>query len=492
MWTSEEIRHAVKGELQGKIFSASGVSIDSRAIKPGELFVAIKGERFDGHEYLNEVKGRGAAAALVHRIPENAPANLPLILCDNTDKALVDLGVAARNRTNAKIIGVTGSVGKTGTKEAIRLALSAAGETYATTGNLNNHIGVPLSLANLPPDAQYAVFEMGMNHAGEISYLTRLVRPHIAVITNIEAVHLEFFPSTQGIADAKSEIFEGLEPGGCAILPADSPHFNRLLENTRKLGVSEIHSFGSSADADYRLLSYSMHSTGSEIEASLQGQIHRFHLNAIGRHYAYTTLSAIAAAHAAGIDPIRAADALASFSEPKGRGRLQTLKLPQGEITLIDDSYNASPVSMKGAIAKLADFASALPQKPRTLAILGDMLELGPDSPDLHRSLLPALQSAHVDKVLAAGSLMKHLYESLPAGMQGGYTEDAASLATLALKKIQAGDIVLVKGSHGSKLYTLVEALEAAATSSSSCGLTAGSMNIEDGSCAFAQDDGRK
>jgi len=461
MWTNEEIITATKGALQGSAFEAMSVTIDSRKAEQGGLFIALKGDRADGHDYLKEAFARGAAAALVHRIPEGFSGHASVIVVDDTYKALVDLAVAARARTKAKIIGITGSVGKTGTKEALRMALASAGKVYATQGNLNNHIGLPLSLANLPRDAKFGVFELGMNHAGEISFLSRIVRPDIAVITNVEAVHLEFFSNVEAIADAKAEIMEGMAENGVIILNRDNRFYNRLHDQALAHGLKHIVSFGAHTEAQCRLISYALVDFASQIEAMIYGTPVTYRLGTVGGHWAMTSLAAIAVVVAAGADLADAAASLEHFHEPDGRGRLHRIKNGKGTLTLIDDCYNASPVSMQAGIAKLAELHAGMDSGARKIVVLGDMLELGIASVDLHKSLQPVLEQYHVDKLYAAGPLMKHLYDALPAAMQGAYEKNAALLAEVLRKELQPGDIVLIKGSRGSRMDMVRDALMA-------------------------------
>ncbi len=458
MWQSTDIVQATTGKTQGVPFVASSVAIDSRKAQNGALFVAIKGERVDGHDYVKEALAGGAAGALVHRIPKDLHKDAPLIVVNDTYKALVDLGSASRRRTKAKIIAVTGSVGKTGTKEAIRTALSSSADVYATHGNLNNHIGLPLSLANLPPSAHFGVFEMGMNHPGELSFLTRVARPDIAVITNVEAVHLEFFPDIEGIADAKAEIIEGLNKDGTLILNRDNRFYDRLVAKAQEQGIRHVVTFGTHAQAQCRLVNYTLQDMGARVEAVIHGTPIVYRLGTIGRHWAMTSLAALATSVAVGADLADAAAALAHFHEPDGRGRLHRLQLPQGFATLIDDCYNASPSSTEAAIAKLAELGTAL-GGGRKIAALGDMLELGTGGADLHRSLLASLTQQGIDKTYTAGPLMRHLHDALPPAMRAVHAASAAALAPTLAADLRPGDLVLIKGSHGSRMDIVRDAL---------------------------------
>jgi UDP-N-acetylmuramoyl-tripeptide--D-alanyl-D-alanine ligase len=450
MWTDKTAAQATQGKTQG-MWQAMRVEIDSRRIKPGDLFIALKGENFDGHDFVKDAFAKGAAAAVVSRPLKDSP----LLIVPDTLKALEGLGKFARKRTKAKVVGITGSVGKTSAKEMLRLMLSAHGKVFATNGNYNNHIGTPLNLANLPMDCDFAVFEMGMNHAGEIAHLTCMVEPQVAAITNVEVVHLEFFDSIDGIARAKSEIFDGMIAGGTAILNADSPQLAVMKNEAVKRGIKNIVTFGETENADCRLFGYGTTPTGCEVTASIHGKTIHYTLAAIGRHWALTSVMTLAITHALGLDDIKTAKALASFSELEGRGRISQI----GDATLIDDSYNASPSAMKAAFAKANEVWRAGGKKGRKLAALGDMLELGGESQKLHTALVPELQAQQFDVVFTAGAMMKHLHDALPSAMRAGHAAHAKDLTPLILKELRAGDILLVKGSHGSKMYEVAKTL---------------------------------
>ena len=465
MWTSVDIAQATTGMIYGNAFEATSVAIDSRRMQPGALFVALKGERMNGHDYVKDALANGAAGALVDTMPEGVKKNASIVMVNDTYKALVDMAVVARKKTGAKLIAVTGSVGKTGTKEALRTALSSAASVYATHGNLNNHIGMPLSLANLPADARYGVFELGMNHAGELSFLTRIVRPDIAVITNVEAVHLEFFPHVDAIADAKAEIMEGLPKDGVVILNRDNRYYPNLLAKARSYGIKNVVTFGEHAEAACRLIRYAPQELGSQVEAMIHGTLVTYRLGTIGRHWAMTSLAALAASVAAGADLANAAASLAHFHEPDGRGRLHQVSLRRGSYMLIDDCYNASPSSVAAGIAKLAELQESLGGKGRKIAALGDMLELGAASGELHTGLLPLLKEHAVDKVYTAGPFMKQLYDLLPSSMQGAHAANATELKAHVQSALTADDVLLLKGSRGSRMDIIRDALLASSQS---------------------------
>jgi len=356
------------------------------------------------------------------------------------------------------VIGVTGSVGKTGTKEALRLALSTEGETHASVASYNNHWGVPLSLARCPETARFAIFEMGMNHAGEIEPLSRLVRPHVAIITTIEPVHLEFFPSMEAIADAKAEIFLGLEPDGAAVINRDNPYYERLRQKAAEGRVGRIVSFGEQPGADVRVLEFSLHPDCSVVHASVLGVEVTYKLGAPGQHLIWNSLAVLAAVSLSGADLALAALALAEWKPATGRGARITLGLPGGAAELIDESYNANPASMRAALALLGQ--AALGPRGRRIAILGDMLELGADGERLHRDIAETVIGNNVDMVFCSGPLMRHLWEALPSERRGGYADTSSALESSVLAVVQPGDAVMVKGSFGSRMGPLVKALE--------------------------------
>jgi UDP-N-acetylmuramoyl-tripeptide--D-alanyl-D-alanine ligase len=463
LWTTDAMAAAMRADKSGSLpAGVPGLSIDTRSIGKGEAFFAIKGDNRDGHDFVEAALKAGAGLAVVARAQGSKFASrfpgAPLLLVDDVLEALRSLAGAARARTLAKVIAVTGSVGKTGTKEALRLALAADGETHASAASYNNHWGVPLSLARCPQAAKYAVFEIGMNHAGEITPLTKLVRPHVAIVTTIAPVHLEFFGSLEKIADAKAEIFLGLEPGGAAVLNRDNEQYARLEKAAKAAGVARIVSFGEHAKADAQLLRLSLQPESSTVEARILGQPVTYKLGAPGRHIVLNSLAVLAAASLAGADLALAAVALAHLAPPAGRGARVSLRVPGGSALLIDESYNANPASMAAAIALLGQ--APVGQRGRRIAVLGDMLELGAAGAGLHRALAAPLQDANVDLVFCSGPLMHALWEALPSSRRGGYAETAAVLEAGVLEAIHDGDVVMVKGSLGSKMAPIVKALE--------------------------------
>jgi UDP-N-acetylmuramoyl-tripeptide--D-alanyl-D-alanine ligase len=438
----------------------TGVSIDTRTLQPGDLFVAIKGDSSDGHAHVRAAFEAGAAAAVVDEdhVAEVSGAG-PLYVVKDTLKALEGLGRASRTRSKARIVAVTGSVGKTTTKEALLTVLSSAGPTHASAASYNNHWGVPLTLARMPKSARYGVFEIGMNHAGEITPLVDMVRPHVAVITRIAPVHLEHFESIDAIADAKAEIFTGLVKGGLAIINRDDAQFERLTVAAKSSPASFVLSFGESEGADARLVSCEVVGETTRVTAQALGQTLTYTIGAPGRHVAMNSLAVLLAARALGLDLHTAARALADFAPPSGRGRRESLSTDDGEITLIDESYNANPVSMRAAL----DLLGAV-EGGRRIAVLGDMLELGPQGRELHAALVDDIVRNRVDLVFASGPLMHALFEALPAEQRGAHAASAAELEPIVLGALRAGDVVMVKGSNGSRMGPLVAAMRKAFT----------------------------
>ena len=459
LWTLDALKAATGARVSGvPAQDILGVSIDSRSIGPGEAFFAIKGDRVDGHDYVQSALARGAAVVVVAEDRLAAmPDNAPLAIVPDVLEALRALARAARGRSQAKVIAVTGSAGKTGTKDALRLALSREGETHASTASFNNHWGVPLSLARLSESARFAVFELGMNHAGEIEPLANLVRPHVAVITTIEAVHLEFFSGIEAIADAKAEIFLGLEPGGAAILPRENSQYERLAKSARTAKVGQIVGFGEDESAEVRFLDVALKADCSTVRARVLGDDVTYKVGAPGKHLVLNSLAVLAAVKIAGGDLAMAALALADLVPPSGRGRRLKLDVAGGKALLIDESYNANPASMRAALEVLAQ--APIGRRGRRIAVLGDMLELGPVAADLHRGLADAVSAAKVDSVFCAGPLMRDLWESLPAAVRGGYAESAEELEPLVVAAIQAGDAIMIKGSNGSRMGPIVTTL---------------------------------
>jgi UDP-N-acetylmuramoyl-tripeptide--D-alanyl-D-alanine ligase len=457
LWTSPDAEAATLGRAT-RCFAAEGVSIDTRTLKRDDLFVALKGESRDGHRFVPAAFERGAAAALVSQRPDNVSEDAPLLLVANTQRGLEDLGCAARARAQGKVIAVTGSAGKTTSKEMLRLALNTLGPTHASASSYNNHWGVPLSLAQFPRESRFGVFEIGMNHFGEIRSLAGFVRPHAAIITTIAAAHLEYFGSVEAIADAKSEIFESLRDDGVAILPAESSCTEHLVARARQAGVKRILTFGHSATADARLLSIANSKEKVRVETEILGSRHTFGISASGTHIAQNALATLLAIAALDEDVAKAAAALVGFSALKGRGARFAVPLAGGAAEIIDESYNANPASMRAALALLA--AAKPAPGGRRIAVLGDMLELGPQSAALHADLADAVEEAKADIVFACGRDMRALFNALPAARRGSWGETSSEIAPQIVRSLRAGDEVLIKGSLGSRMAVILEAIK--------------------------------
>jgi len=460
LWTTDAMATATAAARQGVLPpSISGISIDSRSIEPGEAFFAIQGDNRDGHQFVTAaLAGKAGLAVVAADRRDQFPADAPLLVVPDVLAALRDLAGAARLRTHAKVIGVTGSVGKTSTKEALRLALAKDGETHASVASYNNHWGVPLSLARCPASARYVVLEMGMNHAGEIAPLSRLARPDVVLITTIAPVHLEFFGSLTKIADAKAEIFLGLKWDGVAILNRDIPQFAHLQRHASEAGVSRVVSFGEHAKADARLIKCALQPHCSTVQADILGTELTYKIGAPGRHMVLNSLAVLAVAALVGADLALAALALAELKAISGRGAPIDLDLPGGHALVIDESYNANPASVNAALALLGQ--APVGTQGRRIAVLGDMLELGPQGKALHRGLVAPVEANSVDLVFCCGPLMHSLWQALPASRRGGYAEDSAGLEAQVVPAIRAGDVVMVKGSLGSRMAPIVKALQ--------------------------------
>jgi UDP-N-acetylmuramoyl-tripeptide--D-alanyl-D-alanine ligase len=458
LWTPEAMQAATGGRWTGSPAPATGVSIDTRTLKPGDLFVALRVAR-DGHDFVAAAFGAGAAAALV---AEDRAGSLggqgPLLLVKETLDGMTALGLAARDRTSARTIGVTGSVGKTGTKEALKTVLSGQGATHASVASYNNHWGVPLTLARMPAETRFGVFEMGMNHAGEIAPLSAMVRPHAGLITTVAPVHLENLGSIEAIADEKSAIFSGLREGGTAIVNRDNAHYQRMRRHAEASPAGRVVSFGEAPGSDVRLVAVSLDAEGSDVVAEVFGRRIRYRLGSPGRHIALNSLGVLAGVEALGGDVEAAAAALAGVRPPSGRGEAIRLAVPGGSIGLYDESYNANPASMLAAL----DILGRTPPGPggRRIAVLGDMLELGEEGPAMHTDLAPAIEANGVDLVFTAGPLMEYLWRSLPAARRGAHSPQAAGLEDAVIAALRPGDVVTVKGSNGSRTHAIVAALK--------------------------------
>lgn len=459
LWSIDAFLAATGGRLEGAAAGKiTGISIDSRTLEAGDAFFAVSGERLDGHDFVAAALEKGAALAVIAEDRLGEIKGRPLVVVSDVLVALKSLAKAARARSTAKIIAVTGSVGKTGTKEALKAALSPSGETHVSQASYNNHWGVPLSLARMPESARYGVFEVGMNHAGEIRPLSKLIRPHVAIITTVESVHLAHFESIDKIAGAKAEIFEGFEPGATAILNCDNNYISYLSATAVVFGAETIIGFGHNRFAEARLEKVSLQSDCSTATADIMGQKVTYKIGAPGQHLVDNSLAVLAAVKVVGADLARAALALASWSAPTGRGQRRVFRTPRGPVTVIDESYNANPASMRAAIATLG--GTDIAPGGRRIAVLGDMLELGPDEGDLHAGLARPLSDARIDLVFTVGKRMTRLRDALERSLRAGHADSAGEMEDLLLDEVRPGDVVMIKGSYGTGLGPLVRALE--------------------------------
>lgn len=461
IWTSHEAIKATGGQCPGE-WSAYGISIDSRTVKKGDLFIALTGDNGDGHAYVADALNKGAVAAVVSKdIGGMDPAKL--LVVGDTLSALQDMGRAARARTGARVIGITGSVGKTGTKEMLATAFGAQGQTHASSKSYNNHWGVPLSLSQMHAGSDVGIFEMGMNHAGEISPLTRMVCPHIAIITNISPVHVGNFENgIEGIANAKAEIFDGFSDGGIAVLPRDSEWFELLATRAQAVGAS-VYSFGIHDDAQAKMIDCLVAANGTRVRADILGEEVSFTLQIPGHHIAMNALAVLLTVKLAGLDIKKAARALSQQEALAGRGKQEIIDIGDNNnpVVLIDESYNASPEAMKAAFRVLALIDPG--RGGRRIAVLGDMYELGADAAKIHADLVMPLQAAGVQLVYTSGPLMKNLYNALPENKRGVHIDDTRELAKIVPDVLVPGDVVMVKGSRGPgekpRMQLVVEAL---------------------------------
>ncbi len=474
LWTVGEIAKAVRGDIdvlgsdaQGaEVQGIDSVSIDSRTLDKDALYIAIQGVSQDGHAFVHAAFDAGAKACLVSRefeldTSESADgSNGILIRVDDTFKALQDLGVAARKRCSGKIVAVTGSAGKTGTKEALRVMFEKQGRTHASVKSFNNHWGVPLTLARMPRDTEFGVFEVGMNHAGEISPLSKFIQPHITLITTVAPAHIGHFANEEEIADAKAEIFDGLVEGGACLLPADNRHFERLFKRAEQAKVCNIYSFGRSSEAEVRLTSGEFGVSRSFVKADCLGEAIDFEISIPGEHIALNFLGALGCIKLAGCDVAEVTGELGNLVAPPGRGVRHQLSLnngKSGQVLLIDESYNANPPSMDIALKSLG--ALQEPTYCRRIAVLGDMLELGKHSEYYHREIAPLIASLDVDLVFASGEMMEHMFNELPEEKRGAFAFHSKDLIAPLEESLQSGDVLMIKGSLGSDMGSIVTAL---------------------------------
>lgn len=464
LWTAAEAARATAGHAT-RDWQAHGVSIDTRTLQPGDLFVALQAAR-DGHDFVGQALARGAAAALVSRMPEGLAPDAPLLIVPDVLKGLEDLGRAARARSAARVVAVTGSVGKTSTKEMLRDVLSGQGRTHAAEASYNNHWGVPLTLARMPEDTEFAVIEIGMSNPGEIAPLSRLARPHVAMVTTVAAAHLASFESIEGIAHEKASIVAGLEPGGVAVLNGDLETSGILIGAARAQGA-RIVTFGEGRGNHHRATDIRLIDTTTVVQGCAWRRPLLFKVQAAGRHFAVNAMGVMAVVAALRLNPVLAASDLGRWAPPAGRGARERIPLDLAyedqAFELIDDAFNANPTSMAAALEVLA---AARPRDGigrvaagRRIAVLGDMLELGPDEMAMHRAIADLPWIAALHRVHCVGPRMRALYDALPGRLRGDWTETAPEMARRARRLADAGDVVLVKGSKGSKVSLVVDAL---------------------------------
>ncbi|MBZ9994542.1 UDP-N-acetylmuramoylalanyl-D-glutamyl-2,6-diaminopimelate--D-alanyl-D-alanine ligase [Mesorhizobium sp. BH1-1-4] len=460
LWTSEALVAATDGRPLGPMPEGiSGISIDSRSLQPGDAFFAIKGEAMDGHDFVTAAIKAGAGVLVVAegKLPSLGRLTAPIIVVEDVLVALEKLGVAARTRSQAKVIAVTGSAGKTTTKEALRHVLSSVGKVHASAQSFNNHWGVPLTLARMPVDCDYAVFEIGMNHPDEIRPLVKMVRPHVAIVTMIAAAHLGFFKNLDEIAKAKAEIFEGLEPDGAAVLNRDDARFKLLDKMAQAAGVEHVYGFGENARSTFKLTKCELHADHSDIAARISGHDMIARIGAPGRHMVQNVLAVLGAAHLVGADLDKVALALVDLSAERGRGKRHVLRHSKGSITLIDESYNANPASMAAAMALLN--ATPVTGEGRRIAVLGDMLELGDHSAKLHAALADLIVGTGTRTVFLGGPEMRSLADALPGDIETEYRAGVEELKPVLLAALKPGDVVMIKSSKGIGFAKLVDAL---------------------------------
>jgi len=461
LWTAQELETVFAVEMTA-MWNSYGVSIDSRTLEKDDLFFALSGPNFDGHGYVKKALDAGAAGAVVSKEVEGVDA-AKLIIVDDVMEALIALGKAGRNRVDIPIIAVTGSVGKTGTKEALKAALSRYKKTHASVLSYNNDVGVPLSLARMPYDAKYGIFEMGMNLKGELEELVKLVRPDVAIITTVELAHSEFFENVEEIADAKAEIFTSMNNGGIAILNYDNPHYERLASKAKKEGVKNIISFGSNERANVKVLSHYFHDTCSCVIADIIGKVMTYKVGMLGYHWVMNSLAVLATIDAVGADLGLSGLGLAELKPLVGRGRRERIYfdvVTDASFLLIDESYNANPASMKAAINTLGQCENK--ENGRKIAVLSDMGELGDQTDQLHCDLAPTLQEAGVDQLFVTGEHMKKLADVVVrdySDIKVNYFNDKKALERALLHNISDSDVIMIKGSNSGGMSTIVGSL---------------------------------
>lgn len=455
LWDNEILKKACPAAKLYGTCHGNKICIDSREIEQDDIFVAFKGEAVDGHDYVSDALKRGASCAIVEHQPKDLKSKDHLMIVANAKKTLKELSVFNRNRSTAKIIGITGSVGKTSTREALLLACSVDGKSYCSKKNFNNELGLPISLASMPLDTKYGIFELGMNQKGEIEQLTKILKPHLAIITKIAAAHIGFFNSLKNIALAKGEIFLGMKKNGIAILNGDDEYYSLLADLASKQGITNICRFGENPNNENRLIKYK----SGKIKANICGTEINYEINAIGRHQALNTVAVLSAVNKLGIDLNTAATALLKFSNIEGRGQSLKLKLGNKKILLIDDSYNANPTSIKAALDAMKEL-SLEKNFRRKIAVLGDMVELGSFSKNSHKELAEPFEASGINKLITVGPQMKYLFDLVTENKKLKHFFDYNDAIKNILNLIEDGDYILFKGSHGTKIYEIVKHLK--------------------------------
>jgi UDP-N-acetylmuramoyl-tripeptide--D-alanyl-D-alanine ligase len=450
LWNQENVAEATGGKVFG-LWEANRICIDTRKIQPHDLFIAFKGEKVDGHEYVADALAKGASAAVVEFIPADIDPTR-LILVKNCNEALEKLAVYNRKRSLAKIIAVTGSVGKTSTKEALYIAFSALGETYTSQGNYNNHLGLPITMASMPISSEYAIFEMGMSNPGEILYLTKLACPDLAIITNIAGVHLANFKSEEDVAMAKSEIFAGLNESGAVILNKESKYFSTQLKEALRYNINNIMTVGSGGSAF--LIDCKAVEGGMLVRAKILDEEVEYKLSSYGAHHAHNSIAVLLAVKYFGENLKVAANHLINFQNIKGRGEVSKLKVDNKNITLIDDSYNASPMSVRAALQSMK---ASFSKSKRRVFVMADMYELGPDEISQHELISADIIDNNIDKVIAIGALVQYMYDILPENIKLASFVNVDEASSKIVDLIQDQDIILVKGSNGTKVHKLID-----------------------------------
>jgi len=462
LWTSQELEAVLNTEIKAR-WNSYGVSIDSRSLEKGDLFLALSGENFDGHAYVKTALDSGAAGAVVSKKVDGVDPG-KLVIVKDVKEALITLGKAGRARVDVPIIAVTGSVGKTGTKEALKAALSRYKKTHASVLSYNNDVGVPLSLARMPYDVEYGIFELGMNHSGEIEELVKLVRPDVSIITTVELAHSEFFENVEEIADAKAEIFTTMNGDGSAIINHDNPHYERLKLRAEQAGVKKIISFGSNDDADVRVVRHYFHDTCSCVIADIMGRMMSYKVGMLGYHWVMNSMAVLAAVDAVGADLGLSGLGLAELTPLVGRGRRDRIYFDiatEASFLLIDESYNANPASMNAAINTLGECENS--DTGRKIAVLGDMAELGDQADEMHMGLAVKLYDAEVDRIFLVGQHMKKLADLVNnqyPEIYVSYFNDKAALERALLSDLHNNDIIMVKGSNSSGMFDVVKKLK--------------------------------